>query len=95
VATAYDFACGICAPALPKAGPASVEANINGCRASVSSTSRPARNRSPRPGPIAARLLPASATMPMFRAASGLGHGRADDSQVIRAYCALNDKTGA
>ena len=35
--------------------------------------------------------LPLSATaMQMFLAASGLGHGAADDSQVIRAYRALN-----
>ncbi len=32
----------------------------------------------------------ASAAMQMFLAASGLGHGQADDSQVIRAYRALN-----
>ena len=31
-----------------------------------------------------------SAAMQMFLAASGLGHGAADDSQVIRAYRALN-----
>jgi len=37
--------------------------------------------------------LPLSATaMQMFLAASGLGHGAADDSQVIRAYRALNGK---
>ena len=35
--------------------------------------------------------LPLSAAaMQMFLAASGLGHGAADDSQVIRAYRALN-----
>jgi 3-hydroxyisobutyrate dehydrogenase len=35
--------------------------------------------------------LPLSAVaMQMFLAASGLGHGAADDSQVIRAYRALN-----
>ena len=34
----------------------------------------------------------ASAAMQMFLAASGLGHGAADDSQVIRAYRALNGK---
>lgn len=35
--------------------------------------------------------LPLSASaMQMFLAASGLGHGAADDSQVIRAYRALN-----
>ncbi len=35
--------------------------------------------------------LPLSAAaMQMFLAASGLGHGQADDSQVIRAYRALN-----
>lgn len=32
----------------------------------------------------------AAAAMQMFLAASGLGHGKADDSQVIRAYRALN-----
>lgn len=32
----------------------------------------------------------AAAAMQMFLAASGLGHGTADDSQVIRAYRALN-----
>ena len=32
----------------------------------------------------------ATAAMQMFLAASGLGHGAADDSQVIRAYRALN-----
>jgi putative dehydrogenase len=32
----------------------------------------------------------ASAAMQMFLAASGLGHGHADDSQVIRAYRAMN-----
>jgi putative dehydrogenase len=31
-----------------------------------------------------------AAAMQMFLAASGLGHGKADDSQVIRAYRALN-----
>ena len=31
-----------------------------------------------------------SAAMQMFLAASGLGHGAADDSQVIRAYRAMN-----
>ena len=31
-----------------------------------------------------------AAAMQMFLAASGLGHGAADDSQVIRAYRALN-----
>jgi L-threonate 2-dehydrogenase len=36
-----------------------------------------------------------SAAMQMFLAASGLGHGKADDSQVIRAYRALNGKTKA
>jgi 3-hydroxyisobutyrate dehydrogenase len=35
--------------------------------------------------------LPLSAAaLQMFLAASGLGHGAADDSQVIRAYRALN-----
>ena len=34
----------------------------------------------------------AAAAMQMFLAASGLGHGGADDSQVIRAYRALNGK---
>ena len=34
----------------------------------------------------------ASAAMQMFLAASGLGHGAADDSQVIRAYRAMNGK---
>ena len=34
-----------------------------------------------------------SAAMQMFLAASGLGHGLADDSQVIRAYRALNGAT--
>jgi 3-hydroxyisobutyrate dehydrogenase len=34
----------------------------------------------------------ASAAMQMFLAASGLGHGKADDSQVIRAYRAMNGK---
>ncbi len=37
----------------------------------------------------------ASAAMQMFLAASGLGHGKADDSQVIRAYRALNGKKKA
>ena len=32
----------------------------------------------------------ASAAMQMFLAAAGLGHGAADDSQVIRAYRAMN-----
>ncbi len=36
----------------------------------------------------------ASAAMQMFLAASGLGHGAADDSQVIRAYRALNGTSG-
>ena len=40
---------------------------------------------------LARQGLPlASAAMQMFLAASGLGHGAADDSQVIRAYRALN-----
>lgn len=34
-----------------------------------------------------------AAAMQMFLAASGLGHGAADDSQVIRAYRALNGVT--
>ncbi len=34
----------------------------------------------------------ASAAMQMFLAASGLGHGKADDSQVLRAYRAMNGK---
>ena len=33
-----------------------------------------------------------AAAMQMFLAASGLGHGKADDSQVIRAYRAMNGK---
>jgi L-threonate 2-dehydrogenase len=37
----------------------------------------------------------ASAAMQMFLAASGLGHGKADDSQVIRAYRALNGRKKA
>lgn len=37
----------------------------------------------------------ASAAMQMFLAASGLGHGKADDSQVIRAYRAMNGKKKA
>lgn len=36
----------------------------------------------------------AAAALQMFLAASGLGHGRADDSQVIRAYRALNGPHG-
>ncbi|MDH5540915.1 MAG: NAD(P)-dependent oxidoreductase [Rhizobacter sp.] len=44
-------------------------------------------------GKTARQGLPlASAAMQMFLAASGLGHGAADDSQVIRAYRALNGK---
>jgi 3-hydroxyisobutyrate dehydrogenase len=35
----------------------------------------------------------ASAAMQMFLAASGLGHGKSDDSQVLRAYRAMNGKT--
>jgi 3-hydroxyisobutyrate dehydrogenase len=46
-------------------------------------------------GKLARQGLPlAAAAMQMFLAASGLGHGGADDSQVIRAYRALNG-TGA
>ena len=42
-------------------------------------------------GKLTRQGLPlASAAMQMFLAASGLGHGKADDSQVIRAYRALN-----
>jgi 3-hydroxyisobutyrate dehydrogenase len=42
-------------------------------------------------GKLARQGLPlAAAAMQMFLAASGLGHGKADDSQVIRAYRALN-----
>ena len=42
-------------------------------------------------GKVMRQGLPlASAAMQMFLAASGLGHGAADDSQVIRAYRALN-----
>ena len=37
----------------------------------------------------------ASAAMQMFLAASGLGHGKADDSQILRAYRAMNGKTKA
>jgi 3-hydroxyisobutyrate dehydrogenase len=44
-------------------------------------------------GRLARQGLPLSAAaMQMFLAASGLGHGGADDSQVIRAYRALNGK---
>jgi 3-hydroxyisobutyrate dehydrogenase len=44
-------------------------------------------------GRLARQGLPLSAAaMQMFLAASGLGHGAADDSQVIRAYRALNGK---
>jgi 3-hydroxyisobutyrate dehydrogenase len=39
---------------------------------------------------LKAGLPLASSAMQMFLAASGLGHGAADDSQVIRAYRALN-----
>ncbi len=39
---------------------------------------------------LKAGLPLSSAAMQMFLAASGLGHGAADDSQVIRAYRALN-----
>ncbi len=39
---------------------------------------------------LGAGLPLSSAAMQMFLAASGLGHGAADDSQVIRAYRALN-----
>jgi 3-hydroxyisobutyrate dehydrogenase len=35
----------------------------------------------------------AAAAMQMFLAASGQGHGKADDSQVIRAYRAMNGTT--
>ena len=45
-------------------------------------------------GKAARQGLPlASAAMQMFLAASGLGHGKADDSQVIRAYRAMNGAT--
>ncbi|MDH4051079.1 MAG: NAD(P)-dependent oxidoreductase [Rubrivivax sp.] len=45
-------------------------------------------------GRLARQGLPLSAAaMQMFLAASGLGHGGADDSQVIRAYRALNGKS--
>ena len=47
-------------------------------------------------GKLTRQGLPlASAAMQMFLAASGLGHGTADDSQVLRAYRALNGKTKA
>ena len=39
---------------------------------------------------LKAGLPLSAAAMQMFLAASGLGHGAADDSQVIRAYRALN-----
>jgi 3-hydroxyisobutyrate dehydrogenase len=39
---------------------------------------------------LKAGLPLSAAAMQMFLAASGLGHGKADDSQVIRAYRALN-----
>ena len=39
---------------------------------------------------IKAALPLAAAAHQMFLAASGLGHGAADDSQVLRAYAALN-----
>jgi len=41
---------------------------------------------------LKAGLPLSAAAMQMFLAASGLGHGAADDSQVIRAYRALNGK---
>ena len=45
-------------------------------------------------GKLARQGLPlASAAMQMFLAASGLGHGKADDSQVIRVYRALNGRS--
>jgi 3-hydroxyisobutyrate dehydrogenase len=47
-------------------------------------------------GKLMRQGLPLSAAaMQMFLAASGLGHGKADDSQVIRAYRAMNGKTKA
>jgi 3-hydroxyisobutyrate dehydrogenase len=39
---------------------------------------------------LKAGLPLSAAAMQMFLAASGLGHGAADDSQLIRAYRALN-----
>jgi putative dehydrogenase len=41
---------------------------------------------------LKAGLPLSAAAMQMFLAASGLGHGAADDSQVIRAYRALNGR---
>jgi len=41
---------------------------------------------------LKAGLPLSAAAMQMFLAASGLGHGAADDSQVIRAYSAMNGK---
>jgi L-threonate 2-dehydrogenase len=41
---------------------------------------------------IKAALPLAAAAHQMFLAASGQGHGDADDSQVIRAYRALNQR---
>lgn len=47
-------------------------------------------------GRTARAALPlAAGAHQMFLAASGLGHGRADDSQVLRAYRALNAPPGA
>jgi L-threonate 2-dehydrogenase len=47
-------------------------------------------------GKLMRQGLPLSAAaMQMFLAASGLGHGKADDSQVIRAYRALNGRKKA
>jgi 3-hydroxyisobutyrate dehydrogenase len=44
-------------------------------------------------GRAARHGLPLSAAAhQMFLAASGAGHGKADDSQVIRAYRSLNSK---
>ena len=44
---------------------------------------------------LKAGLPLSAAAMQMFLAASGLGHGAADDSQVIRAYRALNGAAAA
>ena len=68
-------------PAAPGTKPAHVPFHLSG-------PARPAGRLGGHPRPPVLPL--AAAAHQMFLSASGLGHGRADDSQVLRAYRALS-----
>ena len=73
-------------------GPRMIEDEPAGRRARSTSSSRTSASCSTPAAPAKAALPLAAAAHQMFLAASGLGHGAADDSQVMRAYRALNEE---